>query len=97
MDKKKAKHFYELAAMDGDVIARHNLGCVESNEHRALKHFILAARGGFSDSMDEVENGFLAEYIAKDEYEKTLRAHQKIQDEMKSDDRDKARASMNDD
>ena len=29
IDKKKAKHYYELAAMSGKVNARHNLGCVE--------------------------------------------------------------------
>ena len=26
IDKKKAKHYYELAAMNGDIYARHNLG-----------------------------------------------------------------------
>ena len=34
-------------------------------------------------------NGF----VTKDEYEKTLRAYQKMQDEMKSDQRDKAEAT----
>ena len=29
VDKKKAKHFYELAAMNGSVDARYNLGCFE--------------------------------------------------------------------
>ena len=28
VDKKKAKHFYELAAMNGDLLARQNLGCM---------------------------------------------------------------------
>ena len=28
-DKKKAKHYYEIAAMNGDVRARHNLGVLE--------------------------------------------------------------------
>ena len=27
VDKKKAKYYYELAAMNGDVQARYNLGC----------------------------------------------------------------------
>ena len=27
-DMKKAKYYYELAAMGGDVDARHNLGCL---------------------------------------------------------------------
>ena len=38
VDKKKANHFWELAAMNGNVNARHNLGCLEmqtGNHHRA--------------------------------------------------------------
>ena len=31
MDKKKAKHYYELAAMNGEARARHNLGCMEGD------------------------------------------------------------------
>ena len=31
VDKKKAKHYWELAAMDGDVNAMYNLGCQEAN------------------------------------------------------------------
>ena len=29
VDKKKAKHFWEIAAMNGNVRSRHNLGCME--------------------------------------------------------------------
>ena len=29
IDEKKAEHYYELAAMNGSVHARHNLGCAE--------------------------------------------------------------------
>jgi len=44
IDKKKAKHYWELAAMKEDVSARNNLGLLEGkagNHHRAMKHFIL--------------------------------------------------------
>ena len=95
IDPKKANHFYELAAMNGDVQARHNLGCGEGragNFHRACKHFILAARAGNKDSFDNVKQAFMKGIITKEEYANTLRAFQKIQEEMKSDDRDKARA-----
>jgi len=34
VDKEKAKHYYELAAMGGDINARHNLGIDESREAR---------------------------------------------------------------
>jgi len=60
VDKKKAKHYWELAAMNGDVIARHSLGCDEleaGNDHRAMQHFILAAKAGFKRSLDSVKVG----------------------------------------
>ena len=95
VDKKKAKYFYELAAMNGNVQARHNLGCIEGNagnHHRAYKHFILAARAGFKLSLDELKEGFMDGHVTKEEYANTLRAYQQLHDEMKSDDRDKAQA-----
>ena len=41
VDEKKAKHYWELAAMMGDVCARHNLGLLEvkaGNHQRTFKH-----------------------------------------------------------
>ena len=93
VDKKKAKHYWELAAMAGDVDSRHNLGSMEGltgNLHRAFKHYILAARAGYKLSLDKVKEGFMDGIITKDEYANTLRAYQQRHDEMKSDDRDKA-------
>ena len=91
VDKKKAKHYYELAAMNGNVLARHNLGCMEGeagNITRAMKHFILSARAGDKESLDNVKEGYMDDIVTKDEYANALRAYQKIQDETKSDDRD---------
>ena len=42
MDKKKAKHYYELAAMRGSAISRQNLGNIEKNAgnmDKSLKHY----------------------------------------------------------
>ena len=96
VDKKKAKHYYELAAIGGSIQARNNLGCMEGeagNEQRALKHLTLAAKAGNKLSLDIVKDGFMGGMITKDEYENTLRLYQARQDEMKSDARDKARVS----
>ena len=93
MDKKKAKHYWELAAMNGNVNARHCLGCMEvdaGNEHRAYKHFILAARAGHKESLHQVKVGFKYGIVTEDECANTLRAYQIRQDEMKSYGRDKA-------
>ena len=93
MDEEKAKYFYELAAMKGDVHARHNFGCMEaeaSNHQRAYKHMIIAARAGFTPSLDQVKIGFMDGDVAKDEYAGTLRAFHERQSEMKSEARDQA-------
>ena len=92
-DKKKAKHYYELGAMKGNVEARHNLGVLESkagNHQRTYKHMIIAASAGHPESLDAVKIGFRNGRVTKEEYENTLRAFQKSQDEMKSEARDKA-------
>ena len=97
VDKKKAKHYYEIAAMKGDVYARHNLGLLEAkacNEHRAMKHMIIAARAGHKESLEYVKKGFTKGFVTKDEYESTLRAYHKRQTEMKSEARDKAAAAF---
>ena len=94
IDKEKAKYYCELAAMNGNVKARHNLGFVEveaGNEQRAMKHFVIAAKAGFKPSLDAANGGFMSGYVTKDEYADTFCAYQKIQDEMKSDTRDEAR------
>jgi len=94
VNMKKAKHYWELAAMKGHVEARSNLGCIEGmagNHHRAMRHFILAARAGVERSLEGVkEMGFDRGLVAKDEYAHTLRAYHERQKEMKSDERVKA-------
>jgi uncharacterized protein len=97
VDMKKCKHYWEQAAMMGCVTARHDLGCSEGvagNEHRAMKHFMIAARAGKEDSLNMVKKGFMVGLVTREEYANTLRAYQKIQDEMKSDERDKAASEM---
>ena len=90
---KKAKHYWELAALKGDLEARCSLGCVEGNAgnyQRAYKHMIIAARAGFTQSLDQVKKGFRNAHVTKDEYESTLRAYHEHQTEMKSEARDEA-------
>ena len=95
-DMKKAKHYYELAAMMGNVKARINLGNLEGqagNHHRAMKHMMIAARAGYKNALDRVKKGFVLGAVTKEEYANTLRAYQKAQDDMNSDAREKAEAS----
>ena len=95
IDKKKAMHYWELAAMNGHIKARHNLGCSEEqagNHQRAMKHFIIAASAGYKQSLDSVKFGYMNGHVTKEEYANTLREYQKSLDEMKSEARDKAAA-----
>ena len=87
-NEKKAKHYYEIAAMKGDVQARHNLGALEGNagnEQRAYKHMIIAAKAGNPQSLDRVKKGFMDGHLTKEEYASALRAYHERQTEMKSD------------
>ena len=98
VDEKKAKHYYELAAMNGRVKARHNLGAIEGNagnHQRAYKHFVISACVGCKESLDAVKDGYMAGHVTKEQYANTLREYQKSQDEMKSEARDKALAARN--
>jgi len=95
-DTIKAARHLKLAAIGGDEVARHKLGIEEAqlgNMDRAMRHFMIAARVGFDESLKEVGNGYKTGYITKDEYASTLRAHQSIRNEMKSEERTRAAAN----
>ena len=99
IDMKKAKHYYELAAINGNMngylLARNNLGCVEEdagNQQRAHKHFMIGAMAGHKRALAAVKEGFMEGLVTKDEYANALRAYHKSQDDIKSDARDRARA-----
>ena len=82
--------------MGGDVQARHNLGIWEQgagNISRAFKHYMMAARAGDKDSLEQVTRGFRMGLTTKDEYASILRAYQQRLDETKSVERDRAEAS----
>ena len=92
-DIETAKHYYERAAMGGDVIARNNLGVIEGNAgniDRAMKHWMISAGAGDGDSLKNIRECFMRGEATKDNFEKALRAHQGAKDEMRSDQREAA-------
>jgi len=99
VDKEKAIHYYELAAMKGCMRARNNLGAMAIMEHRrgnlnrALKHYLIAIEGGNSDSLTNIKRLYKSGQAIKDEYTKALRLHQEYLDEIKSTRRDEAAAA----
>ena len=99
VDKKRAIHNWELAAMGGNCYARHNLGCkeeVEGSMDRALKHFMIAAEGGYTGSLQKINNLYSSGHATKDDYTKVLQAYQEYLGEVKSVQRDEAAAYKED-
>ena len=94
-DEKKAKHYWELAAVGGHVKARYNLGVAEMNEGnmvKALKHYMIAAGGGDNESLEVIRSLYTSGHATKDDHAKALRTHQKYIDGIKSVQRDEAAA-----
>ena len=94
--ERKATHYWELAAIGGDVRARHDLGVFEcinaGNINKALKHFMIAVGSGSNESLKKIKQLYLDGYATKDDYAKALKAYQTYQSEIKSVQRDKAAA-----
>ena len=98
VDEKKATYYFELAAMRGNPYARHSLGDYEGrarNYNRALKHWIIAVKGGNLRSLKAVKVLYKYGHATKDNYAEALRSYQEYIDEIKSDQRDEA-AALND-
>ena len=94
-DEKKAQHYWELAAMGGDVMARHDLGVLEfnaGNMDRAVKHHMIAAGSRYNDSLENIKQMYKDGYAMKEDYAKVLRAYQAYLGEIKSPQRDQAAA-----
>jgi len=98
VDKKKSTHYYELAAMRGNVYARHNLGYFENmagNIDRALMHYMIAVKGGYSRSLNSIKDLYSNRQATKVDYAKALQSYQEYLSEIKSPQRDKAVAYDN--
>ena len=96
VDMKKAKHYYELAAMGGDIYARYNLGNSEEragNMNRALKHWMISARDGYAKSLEKIKELYSNGHATKEEYTEALQLYQTYLGEIKSVQRDKAAAA----
>ena len=93
-EKKKVYHLEE-AAIGGHHIARHNLGVYEAENgriDRAMKHFVISAKLGCDDSLENVKKGFRVgkKVVSKEDFEAALRGHQAAVDATKSQQRDLA-------
>ena len=92
-DMKKCRYYCELAAMGGYVKARMDLGLLEINAgsvDRAVKHLLIAAGCGSSQSLDIIKQLYSRGEATKDEYTKALRVFQSYLPEIRSKQRDEA-------
>lgn len=90
-DKKKAKNYWELAAMRGHAPARHMVGLCEVEEgnlDRALKHFMINAACGWSDSLLQIRRFVNCKHATKEDYAKALKSYQAHLDVIRSPDRE---------
>lgn len=95
-DTKKAKYHWEQAAMGGHASARHNLGVTErlaGNTERSIKHFKIAAETGYEISMNQIYTDFVNREMDFQTYYKISQAHDKAEEEIKSEPRERANAN----
>ena len=93
--RKQARHYSELAAMDGHAIARSNLGIMEEesgNVDKAIKHYLISVEGGNKQALEIIKDLYMIGRATKDEYAIALRMYQTYLDELKSGQRDEAAA-----
>ncbi|EJK49512.1 hypothetical protein THAOC_31605 [Thalassiosira oceanica] len=93
-DKSKAHRYFELAAMQGHVIARHYLGNHETakgNPGRSVRHYLISAKMGLEASLETIKSMFVAGQATKMQYAEALRGYQAAIKETKSPERDEAK------
>ncbi len=95
-DEKRVLHHLTEAAIAGHPDARHYLGSFEGIKgrlDRAAKHYIIAAKLGYDDSLKAVKDLYITGHVSKDDFAAALRGHQSAVDATKSDQREAAEAT----
>ncbi|EJK77844.1 hypothetical protein THAOC_00296 [Thalassiosira oceanica] len=97
-NKAKAAECWTKAAIQGCPLSRHKIGCVEINDRgrydRAVKHFLIAAKMGYEDSVEAIKRLSMVGIATKEQCTEALKGYQDAVEEMKSHDRDEASALM---
>ena len=91
--KQRAVGHWQHAAMKGHVESRHSLGIAEynaGNYHLAVKHYMISAKMGDKDSLDEIKTLFSQGIATKEQYAEALKGYQDAVEETKSHQREEA-------
>ena len=92
-DEKREQYHAEEAAIGGHINARHNLGCYEwksDRMERAAKHWIIAAKLGFDDSLECAKDLYKSGYVSKEDLDAALLGHRAAIAATKSPQREEA-------
>ena len=92
-DLKRAKHYWELSAIRGDVYSRHNLAIYEmklGNITRGIKHFVIAAKSGYEPVLKDITKLREKGLITEKDYKDILLAFNEAAGKMKSEQREEA-------
>ena len=90
----RAIEHYEFAAKQGHGAARHNLGIYEfdsGNHGLALKHWLISAKLGHEDSLEDIKEMYTEGLASKSDYAEALRGYHDAVKEMRSPQRDEAK------
>ncbi|EJK65109.1 hypothetical protein THAOC_14083 [Thalassiosira oceanica] len=93
----KAAQFWTKAAMQGHVLSRANLGWLEGekgNQDREARHNLISAKMGHTGSVENIKTAFKAGFATKEHYAEALKGYQDAIEEMKSHDRNEAKAYL---
>ena len=92
-NEKKELHHSEQAAIGGHPLARHNLALLEvKNDQydRAAKHWIIAAKLGYYDSLNALKTLYKNGLVSKNDFSAALRGYQTAIAAMKNPQREEA-------
>ena len=93
-DKPRGIYHWQQAAMKGHATSRHNLGeveCIRGNYDLAVQHYMISAKMGYKESLDEIKSEFMKGHATKAQYAEALMGYGDAVEEMKSPQREEAR------
>ena len=97
LDETKGREFLERAVKKGNTIALAKLGALEASKGRtelALTYWRTAAEAGEDEAVKCLWVEFKAGTLSKDDLEKSLRAHQKANEDRRSEERERLKRWM---
>ena len=93
-DKPRGIQHWQQAAIKGDALGRHDLGVIELKGGKyelALQHWMISAKMGLEDSLNEIKKLFKEGHATKMQYAEALIGYRDALEEMKSPQREDAK------